>query len=154
MVTINPDKPIMDIANGNQAERRPGRQKSEFDAIFRQAVDSPAGKDTHTQSTGIRSDIRPSHFSTESFPSTNMVVDQVHRLIDTMEVYQQQLLDRGATLKDIQALVQKMESQSDSITATSSAVGDQDRLKTIVNQCLALTTIEITKFNSGHYNDG
>jgi hypothetical protein len=49
-----------------------------------------------------------------------MVVDQVKRLIDTMEVYQQKLIENGTTLKDIQPLVQQMKSESESLSATSS----------------------------------
>ena len=83
-----------------------------------------------------------------------MIVDRVQQLIDTMGVYQQKLTDSGATLKDIQSLVQKMATQSESLSATSNAVEGQKSLKTIVNHSLTLASMEIAKFNSGYYNDG
>jgi DNA anti-recombination protein RmuC len=83
-----------------------------------------------------------------------MIVERVQRLIDTMGVYQQKLIDHGATLKDMQTLVQKMTSQSESLSATSNTVEGQEGLKTIVNQSLTLASMEIAKFNSGYYNDG
>ena len=154
MVTIDPDKPILNIPAQNRTESRPNGQKSDFDAIFRQAVDSTEFKGAKTESAHLISDIRPAKFSSESLPSANMIVERVQRLIDTMGVYQQKLIDHGATLKDMQTLVQKMTSQSESLSATSNTVEGQEGLKTIVNQSLTLASMEIAKFNSGYYNDG
>ena len=153
MVTIDPEKPILTIGEHNNAKNRPQVQNGEFNAIFRQAVDSAEGKSVKIESTAFISQIRPAQFTTESLPSTDRVVDRVQQLIDTMGVYQQKLIDSGATLKDIQSIVEKMTSQSESLGASSSAVEEQDSLKTIVNQSLTLASMEITKFNSGYYND-
>ena len=154
MVAIDPDKPILNITELKKAEGCSKTQKGEFDAIFRQAVVSTEIKGAKTESTPFISEIRPVQFATEALPSTNMVVDRVQRLIDTMEAYQHKLIENGATLKDIQALVQKMTSQSESLSAISGAVGEQENLRTIVNQSLMLSSTEIAKYNSGYYNDG
>ena len=154
MVTIDPNKPILNTGEHNRAESQSNVKKGEFDAIFRQAVDSTEFKGAKTESAPFLSEIRPAQFSSESLPSANMTVDRVQQLIDTMGVYQQKLTDSGATLKDIQSLVQKMATQSESINVTSNAMEGQARLKTIVNQSLTLTSMEIAKFNSGYYNDG
>ena len=154
MVTIDPNKPILNTGEHNRAESQSNIKKGGFDAIFRQAVDSPEFKGAKTESAPFLSEIRPAQFSSESLPSANMIVDRVQQLIDTMGVYQQKLTDSGATLKDIQSLVQKMATQSESINVTSNAMEGQARLKTIVNQSLTLTSMEIAKFNSGYYNDG
>jgi len=153
MVTIDPEKPILNIMEHKKAENRSPVKKGEFDAIFRQAVDSKEGKDVKIESTPFNSQIRPAQFATESLPATNMVMNRVQQLIDTMGVYQQKLIDSGATLKDIQTLIEKMTSQSESLGATSSAAEGQESLKKIVNQSLTLASIEIAKFNSGYYND-
>jgi len=105
------------------------------------------------ESTHLVSDLRPAQFAAEPLSSTNMVVGQVERLIDTMEVYRQKLIENDATLKDVQTLVQKMASESESLSSASSTVNEQDGLKTIIDQSLMLTSMEIAKFNSGHYND-
>ena len=154
MVTIDPNKPILNTSEHNRAESQSNVKKGGFDAIFRQAVDSPEFKDAKTESAPFLSEIRPAQFSSESLPSANMIVDRVQHLIDTMGVYQQKLTDSGATLKDIQSLVQKMATQSESLSATSNAVEVQKSLKTIVNHSLTIASMEIAKFNSGYYNDG
>jgi hypothetical protein len=154
MVNIDPDKPILNICDPNREKSLTNGKKSEFDAIFRQAVDSKEFKAAATESAEIISEIRPVKFSDESLPSANLIVDRVQRLIDTMGIYQQKLADRGATLKDIQTLVQQMSSQSESLNDTSNTAEGQEGLKTIVNQSLTLASMEIAKFNSGYYNDG
>ncbi len=154
MVTVDPQKPIPNIKESNKTENRTKVQKGGFETIFQQVVGRTESKGTNTESTRFISEIRPTRFSTESLPSTNRVVDQVQRLIDTMGVYQQKLIESGATLRDIQTLVQQMASQSGSLSAASSAVEEQDSLKTIANQSLTLASMEITRFNSGYYNDG
>jgi hypothetical protein len=70
-----------------------------------------------------------------------------------MEGYQQKLIEKAATLRDIQTLVQKMASESESLGAVSKTVAEQDGLRAIIDQSLMLTSMEIVRFNSGHYND-
>ena len=154
MVTIDPNKPILNTGEHNRTQSQSNVKKGGFDAIFRQAVDSTEFKVAKTESAPFLSDIRPAQFSSESLPSANMIVDRVQQLIDTMGVYQQKLTDSGATLKDIQSLVQKIATQSESLSVTSNAAEGQKSLKTIVNHSLTLASMEIAKFNSGYYNDG
>jgi hypothetical protein len=154
MVTIDPNKPILNPAQNDRAESRSRANSGRFDAIFQQAVDSTEPKQTRTESAPLLSDIRPAQFSPESLPSEKMIIDRVDRLIDTMGGYQQKLIDGDATLRDIHRLVQQMAVESESLGVTSNALEGQARLKTIVNQSLTLASMEITKFNSGYYNDG
>lgn len=153
MVTIEPDKPILNVTARNQAENRSTVKKGEFESIFRQTVDATEVKGAEASSTHFISSVRPPQFAAESLPSVNMVVDQVQRLIDTMGDYQQQLMEKGATLKGIQGLVEQMESQRDALSAASDTLSDQTGLKTIVNQSLSLASMEIAKFNNGYYID-
>jgi hypothetical protein len=154
MATIDPDKLILNIPEPNRTKSLPNGHQGEFDAIFRQAVDSTEFKGAKMESAPLVSEIRPAKFSSEWMPSANRVVDRVQELIDTMGLYQHKLIDPGATLKDIQALVQKMTSQSESLSATSNTVEGEERLQAIVNQSLTLASMEIAKFNSGYFNDG
>ena len=153
MVTIDPDKSIPIIPDGNKASTRSKVQQGEFDSVFREVADSTSIQGVAVESTHFISNLRPAQFATEPSPATNAVVDQVRRLIDTMEGYQQKLIEKDATLKDIQTLVHKMESESESLGAASKTVDEQDGLRTIIDQSLMLTSMEIIRFNSGHYND-
>lgn len=154
MVNIDPDKPILNIPEPTSNKIQPKEEKSNFDAIFRQTIDSKPIKTAKTESAGHVTQIRPPQFSNQSLPSGKMIVDRVQQLIDTLGIYQQKLIDPSATLKDIQPLVQKMSVQRESLTTASRTAEGQDGLNAIVSQSLTLVSMEIAKFNSGHYNDG
>ena len=79
MVTIDPNQPILNITELNQTESRSKIQKGEFEALFRQAVDSTEIKGAKAESTRCISEIRPARFSTEPLPSADMVVDQARK---------------------------------------------------------------------------
>lgn len=153
MVSIDPNKSIVNIADRKTVEDRSTTHKGEFDEIFRQTIDSRPIESPETESAHYVTDIRPIQFDAEASPTTDMVVNRVQRLIDTMAAYQHKLIENGATLKDIQLLVEKMASQNESLSAITEAVGNQERLGTIVNQSLMLSSMEIAKYNNGHYND-
>ena len=152
METIDPNKPIVNATGHHKTENRAKVKRGEFDAIFRQAVDSTEFKRPQTESAPVISDIRPAQFSSESLSSESVLIDRAHRLIDTMGAYQQKLIERGASLKEIQPLVEMMATESASLSAASDAVEGRKRLKSMVDQSLALASMEIAKFNSGHYN--
>lgn len=153
MVTIDPDKSILNVHEGSKTPNRSKLQKGEFDSVFREVAGSTSIKRGEVEATHFISNLHPAQFVTESSPSTNAVVDQVSRLIDTMEGYRQKLIEKGATLKDIETLVQKMASESESLGAASSTVDEQDGLRAIIDQSLMLTSMEMVRFNNGHYND-
>ena len=153
MVTIDPDKSIAAITDLKKVRHRANTHKGEFDAVFRQAIDSTSIRGAKTESAPLTTDIRPAQFMSAPMPSTEMVVDQVQKLVETMTSFQKKLTDEGATLKEIHPLVEKMASQSSSLAALSAATGKQERLNTIVNQSLMLASMEIAKFKSGHYTN-
>jgi hypothetical protein len=153
MVTIDPDKPILNITEQKGVSDRAKTPSGEFGSVFRQAIESTEIKAAGTESAALISALRPARFIVEAPPTTEMVVDRVEQLIETMAAYRQKLMESGATLKEIQPLVGRMSSQSESLTALSTAVAEQENLGAIVNQSLMLASMEIAKYNSGYYND-
>jgi len=153
MTTIDPDKRIQQIPGSQAVKSRSKPQKNDFNAIFQQAIDTKAIEPTNIESTALASDVRPARFSPEAQPATHMVVDRVERLIDTMANYQNKLIENGVTLKDMQSLVEQMTSQGESLAAISQAGDESENLKSIVNQSLMLSSMEIAKYNGGYYND-
>jgi hypothetical protein len=106
------------------------------------------------KSKTIRAEVQPSNFSTDPSLSTDMVVDKVQRLIDTMEDYQQMIMKKKVRLSEIQPIIKKMTAESQSLSEVSRQLPATDRLRSIVNQSLILSSAEIMKFNSGFYNEG
>lgn len=155
MAAIDPDKTIPSITEFKLTEHRTEtpRNQNAFNAIFRQAIDSKETNCNDAESTPFISEIRPAQFTSEPERSTSMIVDQIQQLIGTMEIYQRKLADNQETLKDIQPLMDKMTAYSKKLAAVSKAGEMEDELQTIVDQSLMLSSIEISRYHNGLYND-
>jgi hypothetical protein len=153
MIGIDPEKSVSPIVDRKRVESQQKTEKNAFQNFFQQAVDSAKTENTQIASTPFISDIRPVQFETQVAPSTNLIVDQVGQLIDTMEAYQQKLIDNNATLKDIEPVIDKLTNQSESLSAISKDAGMEGDLKSIVDQSLLLSLKEIAQYKSGQYND-
>lgn len=153
MVTIDPNNPVSGIADLKTTVRKKGDNDNAFNDILQEAVGSSETKTVAIDQTAFLSSVRPAQFSAQAAPSAGMLVDQVEQLIDTMAVYQQKLVEEGATLKSIAPLVEKMEQQSKTLGELKDAATPQTDLKNVLDQSLALSSMEIARFKSGHYNE-
>ena len=152
MVTIDPDKSIQPITT----KKSDGASKPDvngFEAVFKQVVDTKTPDPANVESIPFLADVHPVRFAASRPNTANMVVEQVQNLVDTMADYQKKLAENGATLKDMQVIVDRMASQSEALGLASTAVGKDDPLKAIVNQATMLSSMEIARFYNGQYND-
>ncbi|WP_319525443.1 hypothetical protein [uncultured Desulfosarcina sp.] len=156
MVTIDPNRPIQSIVDSKTESDRAKPTEGGFDTIFKQAMDVEDARPCSAEPTMEASDIRPARFSTDTAVETDAsIFDQTDQLMDTLEAYREKLGDNEATLKDVEPFMQQMASQSEALaTMTQSEVGADDKLQGIVDQALALSSMEIAKYNSGYYNNG
>ena len=153
MGTINPDKPILSIPEAVKKTQPKTEKNGRFDRILHETVQGMEKNDIHPQSVGVASDIRPVQFLADTKSATFNIVEEVEQLMETLDAYQQKLASESITLKEIWPLVEKMDSQSESLQLSSKKMEEQEALTNIVDQCILLTSTEIAKFNSGYYND-
>jgi len=152
MVRIDADKPIQGIAGQHGSQIGKKTTTGEFDSALQEAMGPASAPKANVASTSFVDHIRPARFEAENSATETGVLDRVARLIDTMDIYRRKLMDSGNTLRDIQGLIQDMESQSQSLKSISAEVNNQDDLSDVVDQSLMLSSMEIAKFNGGHYN--
>lgn len=152
MVSVDPDKPIPTLAP--VARGRSAASTEKFDSILHHLVDSTPARPAEARPTYPVSDIRPARFAEAVNASRVNVVDQIGRLLDTMDTYRRKLIENGSTLRQIEPLVKRMASESESLRVMSEALEDRERLKDIAGQSLVISSIEIARFSGGHYNGG
>lgn len=153
MVTINPDKSVMNIAEAKKMENREEKGSVKFGSVFKELITSDGAAPAASEATMYLTDIRPAQFS-ESSPSVGTkIVDRFQALIDTMDTYQQKLSQADTTLRQIEPFVDKMAAQATTLEELTEATSQDDELKTIINQALTLSAMEIAKYRSGQYND-
>jgi hypothetical protein len=153
MNTIDGDKPVGKPARADRVSNRPKAGIGSFDKVFQAVVASPAVRQPDLQPSAMVATIRPAQFETKGGFSADRVVERVSRLIDTLDVYRQQLSEKGVSMKDLQAFVADMRSQNEALQSLSGKIDPGDDLHAIVDQSLMLSSMEIARFNGGHYNE-
>jgi hypothetical protein len=106
------------------------------------------------RSTSFISEVHGGNLPGDRFFPKEVVVDQVQQLIHTMEDYQKKAMKRQVQRNELQPIIKKMTVQSQSLSEVSKQLSPTDRLRSIVNQSLILSSAEIVNFNSGFYNNG
>ena len=155
MDPIDPNKPIQKIIQPERGKAQSKTGKLSFNEVFKHRLGAESAQSPAPESLTLASSVHPAQFSGEPQFSGSAIVQRINQLVDTMEVYQMKLAERGATLKEMDPLIQQMETQSGSLSAISkTAEGQDDKLQAIIDHSLMLSTLEITRYRSGHYCDG
>lgn len=84
-------------------------------------------------------------------PDVSTAVERTEKILDTLDAYRMKLEDPTATMKDLQPLVERMETEKESIAATLHSLPDGDGLKDILNRTMVDLSVEIVRFNRGDY---
>ncbi len=153
MTIIDPNKPAINpLASPRQTEPSTPSE-GRFTDIWKETVQSSSSQQAAAviDAPASIATLRPAQFSTASPIPARDVADQAQRLLDTMEIYQQQLTDRKTTLHDIQPTIEKMASQSQSLSDEAAAANASGELKAIVDRSLSLVTMEISRYYNGDY---
>jgi len=88
------------------------------------------------------------------FPSPidrDEVVSRAAKLLDTMEEYARQLSSPRATLKEIDPLMAKIDTEKNELQRLSQSLASTDELKSILDEALLRSSVEVIKFNRGDY---
>ncbi len=80
------------------------------------------------------------------------ILERVEKLLDTLEEYQRNLGDTKTPTESLQALVNHMEEQNQSLAAVLVTLPDGDTLKDILNRVLITSVVEVEKFKRGDYS--
>ncbi len=78
-------------------------------------------------------------------------VERADKLLDILDEYQQKLANPEVTLRDIDPLIGKLEACNESLVSSVDSLVKGDKLRNILNQVVATSSVEILKFNRGDY---
>ena len=152
MDPIDPNKSIPAIITPQTANDQSKPGAPSFHTVFKESLDASNVQPSAPESLTLASGIHPAQFRDEPQSSAKTVVDQIKQLVDTMAAYQDKLAQKGATLKEVDPLVQQMATQSKALAAISETAGGQDaKLKEMIDQSLMLSTLEISRYRNGYY---
>jgi len=153
MTTINPDKPILPLAEKQRASKTAASQKSGFDAVFKEVAGTPAQASGGVAPGLFPAEVRPGRFANDHSAERHETADNLQRLVDTLAAYQEKLGENGVTLKEMHELVRQMRSQSEALGGMQAALYADPKLKAIADHSLMLATMEVARYYNGDYTD-
>lgn len=80
-----------------------------------------------------------------------VLLQQVEGLLDRLEVYQQQLMDSGISLKEMSPLVDRIRAEGEHLSSILGKLDSRDGMRDILSQTLIATSLEVIRFNRGDY---
>ncbi len=131
-----------------------GKKNTPGDNIFKDMLDNSIENSSNKGFESTRMpmpNISGIQFNTINPVDQTPLIDRVGKLIDTLDEYQLKLGDPQYSLRDINPLIQKMETDNKNLESTLNALPDGHGLKDALNQTLVTSTMEVAKFNRGDY---
>ena len=149
--------PNQEIVKSVYPDKTTGPDKpadNKFDTILSDAINNDPSK---TSTEKVKPEMINSISSIQLNPffavQDNPIVERTENFLNILEEYQNKLLDPQATLRDIHPLIERMETEKETLTPVLNSLPSGDGLKDILNQALITSSLEVIKFNRGDYVD-
>jgi len=136
--TTGPDKPADD----------------KFGTMLKDAINNePSKSSARSENPQMINNISSIQLNPLSVVQDNPIVERTENFLDILEEYQAKLNDPQATLRDIHPLIERMETEKETLTPALNSLPPGDGLKNILNDALITSSLEVIKFNRGDYVD-
>lgn len=142
---------IQPTPDSEKIKHRIEKPEQGFQEIFQKALKPDK---TLTHGPAATTFVRPTIALLETARPVNGkddVVKGVENLLDLLEDYSQQLMQPESQLKDIDAMVRKLDGQQKRLAPFVDQLPESDELKAILNQSLVTASVEIFKYHRGDY---
>ena len=150
---IDPNQEILKSAYPDKTIRPDKPADNEFGTMLKDAINNEPSKTSAEK-------VKPQMISIPNIQlnplfavQDNPTAERTENFLDILEEYQNKLLDPQATLRDIHPLIQRMESEKETLTPVLNSLQPGDGLKDILNDALVNSEVEVIKFNRGDYVD-
>jgi hypothetical protein len=151
---IDPNQEILKSAYTDKTIRPDKPANNEFGTMLKDAINNEPSK-TNSEKANPQMITRIPNIQINPLFAVqdNPIVEQTENFLDTLEEYRNKLLDPQTTLRDIHPLVQRMESEKETLAPVLNSLPPGDGLKDILNDALVNSEVEVIKFNRGDYVD-
>ena len=128
--------------------------KDEFSTMLKEAIESGPSKTVEgSKKPSMINNVAHVQFNPFFAVQDNPIAERTEKFLDLLEEYQNKLLDPLATLRDIRPLIERMETEKETLAPVLNSLPPGDGLKDILNDALITSSLEVIKFNRGDYVD-
>jgi len=135
--TTGPDKPADD----------------KFGAMLKEAINKPSRTSSESEKPQMINTISNIQLNPLFAIQNSPIVERTEKFLDILEEYQGKLNDPQTSLRDIDPLIQRIQTEKETLAPVLNSLSPGDGLKDILNDALITSSLEIMKFNRGDYVD-
>jgi hypothetical protein len=143
-----------DISKGllQQVNNEKGPQGGEFKSILEQKMAPQPLQDIDDAPPPSAPEMIPDvQFRPPAVADGHSLIQQAEDFLDTMEAYQQELMNPDVNLKQMSPLIDKMRAQGEDLSASLDGLPSGDGMQDILTQMLITSSLEVIRFNRGDY---
>lgn len=142
-----------DISKGllPQVNDQKGPQGDEFKSILEQKMAPPLQDTGDTPPPSAPEMIPDVQFRPPAVADGHSLIQQAEDFLDTMETYQQKLMNPDVSLKEVAPLIEKMRAQGEDLSSGLDGLPSGDGMQDILTQVLITSSLEVIRFNRGDY---
>ncbi len=127
---------------------------AEFKSILEQKMEPPPLQDIDATPSPTAPEMIPDvTFKPLAVVDGHSIVHQVEGFLDTLEAYQQKLMDAGVSLKALSPLIDRIRVQGEQLSSYLEGLRPGDGMRDILGQMLITSSLEVIRFNRGDYID-
>ncbi len=135
------------IPNNNQQPGKTGNKA--FEKILNEKMEGVSTSEPESKPSDRIN--RASAALLRSAMNKKNIISRVAEFLDTIEEYSEKLARTGNSLKDVSPLIAKIESETQHLKSFSDSLSQEDELKSLVEEALIRSSVEVIKFNRGDY---
>ena len=151
---IDPNQEILKSAYTDKTIRPDKPADKEFGAMLKDAINKEPSKiSSEKVKPQMVNNIPNIQLNLLFAVQDNPIAERTENFLNILEQYRNKLLDPQSSLRDIHPLIQRMESEKETLTPVLNSLPPGDGLKDILNDALVNSEVEVIKFNRGDYVD-
>ena len=142
---------LLESGSIGNTEKTDAAAPDEFKKILQQSMNQAPGETATSAALPPLQTLSPTSFDIAVGLDKAMNVERVEGFLNVLDQYQQQLANPMVGLKEMNPVVERMESEIDGILPLLESLPEGDKMKDILNRAVITSSVEIMKFRRGDY---
>jgi len=123
----------------------------EFKKILQQSMHPAPGETAAPATLPPLQTLSPAGFDLAAGMDKAINIERVENFLNVLDQYKQKLADPMVGLKEMNPVVERMESELDDLLPLLESLPEEDTMKDILNRTVITSSVEIMKFKRGDY---
>lgn len=142
---------ILNSVYAEKAQKSKEPQAKEFGKILEETIKTSSKIDTGARRSPMVNSIPEIRLDPFSVSKKTTIIERTERLLDILDEYRHKLSNPEVTLREIHPLIDKIDKQTERLTAQLDSLPEGDGLREILNRSLITSSLEVVRFNRGDY---